>query len=365
MEVGIVGLQGSGKSTLFQALTEGATGTTRSGAAGGIAPNIAIARVPDPRLNLIAQFVKTKAIVPATIRLVDIPGFPTGADSRSFAKQVLAHIREVEALCHVVKCFEEGTGETPMPMSPTQDIEAMELEMIFADLAVAEPALDKATRGAKGVAADRDAKARVSALEKAIPILNEGRPIRSILSSLTPEEQAAMRGYGMISAKPVLYVANVSERDVLGESPSAQSVRRYAESIGGETAGVCARLEAELVELDPADRQEMLASLGLSEPALAVVARGLYRLLGLTSFYTAGDKEVRAWPIPHGATAPQAAGAIHSDIQRGFIRAECYHVDDLVTYKSEKAVKEAGRLRSEGKGYLMQDGDVVHFLFNV
>ena len=381
MEVGIVGLQGTGKSTLFHALTEGAGGTTRGGG-GAVAPNIGMARVPDPRLQAIAQFIKTKQIIPATLRLVDIPGFPTGGGAGAppggaFARQVLAHIREVDALCHVVRCFREDTGGTPVPLTPVPltpgaDIEAMEMEMIFADLAVAEPALDKASRGAR--AGEREQKARLSALEKTLPVLNEGRPIRSIMHTLSPDERAAVRGYGMITAKPVLYLANVGEGDVGSDggrdarspqSSAAQEVRRLAREAGGEAVDVCAKLEAELVELEPGDRQEMLTSLGLTEPALGVVARGLYKLLGLTSFYTAGDKEVRAWPIPHDALAPEAAGVIHSDIQRGFIRAECYHVNDLVELKTEKAIKYAGRMRSEGKGYAMQDGDVVYFLFNV
>lgn len=370
MEVGIVGLQGTGKSTLFHALTEGAGGSTRGGG-GAVAPNIGMARVPDPRLQTIAQFIKTKSIIPATLRLVDIPGFPTGADARAFAKQVLAHIREVDALCHVVRCFPGLDGAAPRPQD---DIDAMEMEMILADLAVAEPALDKAARGTKAGGGDREAKARLSALEKTVPVLSDGRAIRSMMASLSADEQAAVRGYGMITAKPVLYVANVGEGDVGGDhareagaarSAAAQEVHRIAANSGGEAVDVCAKLEAELVELEPADRQEMLTSLGLTEPALGVVARGLYHLLGLTSFYTAGDKEVRAWPIVRNAPAPEAAGVIHSDIQRGFIRAECYHVNDLVELKTEKAIKDAGRMRSEGKGYAMQDGDVVHFLFNV
>ncbi len=363
MEIGIVGLQGVGKSMVFQALTEGAASTTRSGG-GGMAPNIGIARVPDPRLGIIARFNKTKEVVPATIQLVDIPGFPTGPETApggSFAKQVLAHIREVDALCHVVRCFRGLDGSSPNPAS---DIVAMETEMVFADLAVAEPALDKAVRGARGLA-DKDAKARLSSLEKILPVLSEGKPIRTMMETLSPEEQAAVRGFGMITAKPVFYVSNVEEGDVGGKGAAEKEVERIVKEMGAEAVEVCAKLEAELVELNPEDRQEMLASLGLKEPALAVVARALYRLLGWTSFYTAGDKAIRAWPIRAGATAPEAAGVIHTDIQRGFIRAECYHVNDLESLGSEKAIKEAGKLRSEGKGYVLQEGDVVYFLFNV
>lgn len=194
--------------------------------------------------------------------------------------------------------------------------------------------------------------------------LNEGKPIRSLPSWSEPEA-AILKSYGMITFRPVLYVANVGEDDLQGQSPHAQAVKKHAEQTGGQFVAVCAKLEAELAELDEADRGEMLQSMGLTEPAIGPLARAVNALLGLTSFYTAGEKEVRAWQIRQGATAPQAAGAIHSDIERGFIRAECYHVDDLVKYQSEKVIREAGKLRSEGKSYQMQDGDVVHFLFNV
>jgi len=357
MEVGIVGLPSVGKTTLFRAMTGGVMASTRG--AGPAAPNVGVAKVPDPRLHTIAQYVPTKQIVPASIRLVDIPGFATGGDAAAFARQVLANIREVDAVCHVVRCFDDGAGTT---IRPVADIETMETEMILADLAVAEPALDKAARGSKS--GDREAKTRAAALERVIPVLSDGRPIRSIAASLTAEEKAAIRGYGMITFKPELFVANVGEGD-LGDSNAGRSVIEYARANGAESAVLCAKIEAEIAELDEADRAEMLASMGVAEPALAVMCRGLYRLLGLASFYTAGEKEVRAWTIPAGASAPEAAGAIHSDIQRGFIRAECYHIDDLVRCRTEKAVKEAGKLRSEGKNYAMQDGDVVHFLFNV
>lgn len=362
MEVGIVGLPGVGKGTLFRALTGGAG--TPLGKAGGAQATVGMAAVPDPRLDEIATHIKTKAIIPATLQLVDIPGFATGGEAAAFARQVLAHIRQVDALCHVVRCFNAPGAGAPTPVS---DIDELETEMILADLAVAEPARDKAARAARG--ADRESKHRLAALDRIIPILSDGQPIRSIHDQLSHEEQDAIYSYGMVTAKPVLYVANIGESEVgQDESPTstaAQEVEQYATEHGGEAITLCATLEAEIAELDPADRVEMLESLGLAEPAASVVARGLYKLLGLSSFYTAGDKEVRAWPIPHGATAPEAAGVIHTDIQRGFIRAECYHVDDLTQLKSEKAIKEAGRMRSEGKNYRMQDGDVVHFLFNV
>ncbi|MGI9014492.1 MAG: redox-regulated ATPase YchF [Phycisphaerales bacterium] len=363
MEVGIVGLAGVGKTTLFRALTGNSAPGQRAGGsgAGGTSAAVGIANVPDPRLGTIASFIPTKKIIPATIRVVDLPGFATGGESSAFARQILGQIREVDAICHVVRGFTGLDGSTPAPAS---DIDTLETEMIFADLAIAEPAHDKAVRSARSN--DREAKARLAALERVLPVLSDGKPIRSVAAALSPEERAAVAGYGMLTAKPVLFVTNIDETDIAKpSSPSADAVAQVAQDAGGEAVALCAKLEAELAELDESDRAEMLESLGLAEPALGVMARALYTLLGLTSFYTAGEKEVRAWPINAGASAPEAAGVIHSDIQRGFIRAECYHVNDLVQYKSEKAIKEAGKMRSEGKGYHMQDGDVVHFLFNV
>jgi len=359
MQVGIVGLPGSGKSALFSALTGNVGGESRGGGV-ATAPTVGIARVPDSRLETIAQFIATKQIVPATIRVLDIPGFAVGGESSAFARQILANIREVDAICHVVRCFRGLEGSNP---SPRGDIDTMETEMIFADFAVAEPAKEKAARGARS--GDKEIKQRLAALDKVVPVLDEGRPIRSIRSELTDEDLAALNGYGMLTVKPVLYVANIDEGDLGGESAAAKAVEEIAHELGGEFVSLCAKIESELVELENADRAEMLESLGIEEPAVNRVAQALYRLLGRTSFYTAGEKEIRAWTIPAGAAAPEAAGAIHSDIQRGFIRAECYHVDDLVQYKTEKAIREAGHLRSEGKNYIMKDGDVVHFLFNV
>ncbi len=355
MEVGLVGLPYCGKSTLFSALTGAPTPPT-----GAMKPTVGVANVPDTRLDLIASYIPPKKITPATLQVVDIPGLNPGDGS---AVKALDHIRKVDAICHVVPCF-SGDG---MPVrSPSTDIENIDTEIILADLAVVESALPKAQRSARS----RDAKAmaRVALLEKIGPALEEGRPIRAMLAAGEIKEDSellALKEFGMVSAKKVLYVANVGDEDVGGESEAAAQVRAAAESQGMEFVAVCARLEAELNDLDPEDRMEMLEGLGLESPALPTLAAALYRLLGLQSFYTAGEKEVRAWTVRNGSSAREAAGAIHSDIERGFIRAEIYSVGDLDEHKSEQAIRTAGRLRVEGKEYVMQDADVVHFLFNV
>jgi GTP-binding protein YchF len=290
------------------------------------------------------------------MQLVDIPGVPVESGAEKL-NAFLTHAREVDAICEVVRCFDDGR-----PVEAQADIDRMESELVLADLIVAEGARDKAKRSARG--GDPETKARLELLEKVLEPLNDGRPIRSV-EAWADTERALLRSYGMITAKPVLYVANITEDDLGGEPAEATAVARHAEATGGQTVSICAALEAELAELEEADRQEMLASLGLSESAIGPLARALNRLLGLGVFYTAGPKEVRAWPVEIGAPAPEAAGGIHTDMQRGFIRAECYHVDELVEHESEKAIRDAGKLRSEGKHYQLQDGDVVHFLFNV
>lgn len=360
MEVGLVGLPSVGKTALLSALAGSAATTV----GGGMKANVAVAPVPDPRLMVISQFIPTKKITPATIRMVDIPGLTRGSsEGKGGAGQFLANVREVDAICHVVRCFEDpSVAHVDTTVNPARDIDTVDTELVLADLIVAESAKDKAARGARGN--DKDAKARLATLEKALPVLNDGKPLRSE-TGWSKEEAAILRGYGMITAKPVLYVANVGENDLKGTSEHARRVAEIAKAASGGSVHLCAKLEAEIAELDEGDRAEMLSSLGLAEPAIGPLARALNALLGLAVFYTAGEKEVRAWVIPANASAPEAAGAIHSDIQRGFIRAEIFSVDDLAQYKSEKAIKEAGKLRSEGKSYTMRDGDVVHFLFNV
>lgn len=358
MEVGIVGLPYVGKTTLFAALTAGA-GT----GGGAMKAAVGVADIPDPRLGIISTYVPTKKIVPATLRLVDAPGLtPAGAGAESTAGKVLACVREVDALCLVVRCFDPG-GQ---PATPERDIDAFESELILADLQVVENAIPRAERNARS--REKKALDRLAVLKKIQPALEDARPVRAMLAAgelATPDERAILRELGLVSGKRVLYVANVGEDDVAGAGPAASAVREHAARVGMQSVALCASLEAELAVMDEADRAEMLEGLGITEPALPALARALYRLLGLQSFYTAGEKEVRAWTIRAGETAPEAAGTIHSDIQRGFIRAEIYSVDDLAEFKSEKAIKDAGRLRVEGKAYTMRDGDVVHFLFNV
>jgi GTP-binding protein YchF len=352
MECGIVGLPGAGKTTLFNALT----GSSIDPIAGATKPNIGVAHIPDPRLGEIATFIPTKKLVHAAIQFVDIPGVPVGSEP-SKLNSFLSHVRKVDAICLVVRSFNDGT-----PPDPAGDIDKMETELVLTDMVVAESAMDKAKRTAR--TGDAEGKARVAVLEKVIEALDNGQPIRAI-QGWTDVEMGVLKSYGMITAKPVLYIANIGEDDIAGEPATAAKVQSHASAVGSESVMLCAKLEAELAELDDADRNEMLESMGLAEPAIGPMARAVYALLGLASFYTAGEKEVRAWTIRAGSTAPEAAGAVHSDIQRGFIRAECYNIEELKQYKTEKAIREAGKYRSEGKNYRMQDGDVVHFLFNV
>jgi ribosome-binding ATPase len=361
IKCGIVGLPNVGKSTLFNALTKAGIAAANFPFC-TIEPNTGIVPVPDPRLDQLAGIVKPERVIPTTMEFVDIAGLVAGASKgEGLGNKFLAHIRETDAIAHVVRCFEDGNViHVANKVDPIADIETIDTELALADLESVLKALDRANRAAK--ANDKDALARKPVLEKLAATLDQGKSARS--AGLSAEEKALVRDMFLITLKPLMYIANVAE-DGFENNPHLDAVRAHAATEGAEVVPVCAAIEEELAQLDDADRDEFLKDLGLDEPGLNRVIRAGYKLLGLQTYFTAGVKEVRAWQLRAGSTAPQAAGVIHTDFERGFIRAETVSYDDYIKYNGEQGAKEAGRLRLEGKDYIVKEGDILHFRFNV
>ena len=359
---GIVGLPNVGKSTLFNALTKAGIGAENFPFC-TIEPNAGVVGMPDPRLDKLAAIVDPERTIQTTMEFVDIAGLVEGASKgEGLGNQFLANIRETDAIAHVVRCFEdENVIHVENKISPQDDIEVINLELIFADLESVEKQLQRVTRTARS--GDKDAVADKALLEKIQTHLEDNQPVRSM--ELNEDEQARVPMFHMITVKPTMYIANVAE-DGFENNPFLDLVRDIAKNENAVVVPVCNKIEQEISELDePEDVEMFLEEMGQSEPGLNRVIRGGYELLGLQTYFTAGVQEVRAWTVKKGATAPQAAGVIHTDFEKGFIRAECTSYDDFIEYKGENGAKEAGRFRVEGKDYIVKDGDVLHFRFNV
>ena len=361
IKCGIVGLPNVGKSTLFNALTRSAIAAENYPFC-TIDPNVGIVPVPDPRLDQLSAIVSPQRIVPTTVEFVDIAGIVKGASTgEGLGNKFLANIREVDAIAHVVRCFvNDDIVHVSGRIDPLADIETINTELALADLETAEKALQRAEKAAKAM--DKEAIKAREVIKRVRDALNAGQPARAL--SLDETERSVVREMQLLTFKPVLYVANVQESGFT-DNPMLEAVRDLAKQEGSQVVAVCAAIEAEISQLEDADRAIFLKDLGLEEPGLNRVIRAGYALLGLQTYFTAGVKEVRAWTVKKGATAPQAAGVIHTDFERGFIRAEVIGFDDYVALKGEQGAKEAGKLRLEGKEYIVREGDVMHFRFNV